>query len=156
MSDVCLTRTDSWEWDLQFNGEDLVLGDDLETAVVISLLTWARRASDDPNPTPGGDPMGWWADATLQESGDFLGSKLWLAEGSKVSADLILQVDQWGKDALQWLVADKVADSVTVSAERSATDLDRVDVLVQLKKPGQVVDYRFELNWQAQQGRRGT
>lgn len=156
MSDLRIARADSWEWDLQFSGADLVLGDDLETAVVISLLTWARRAADDRDPTPGGDLMGWWADSTLQESGDFLGSKIWLADGSKVTPDLLLQVNQWGKDALSWVVADKVADSVTVAAERSALDLNRVDVLVTLQKPGTAVDYRFELNWQAQQGRKGA
>lgn len=156
MSDVRLTRTSSWEFDLEFNGSDLVIGDDLETAVVISLLTWARRASDDPDPTPGGDPMGWWADALLPESGDFLGSKLWLTQRAKVTPDVLLQVSQWGEEALQWLVDDRVADSVTVTGERSTIAPDRVDVLVQLKKPGQVVDYRFELNWQAQEARGTT
>ena len=156
MSDLRLARTSSWEFDLEFNGSDLVLGDDLETAVVVSLLTWARRATDDPDPTPGGDPMGWWADALLRETGDFLGSKLWLTQRAKITPDVLLQADQWGEEALQWLVDDRVAESVTVAAERSSLATDRVDLLVQITKPGQVVDYRFELNWQAQEGRRGT
>ena len=156
MSDVRLTRTSRWEFDLEFNGSDLVIGDDLETAVVISLLTWARRASDDPDPTPGGDPMGWWADALLQETGDFLGSKLWLTQRAKISPDVLLQVSPWGEEALQWLVEDRVADSVSVTGERSAIAPDRVDVLVQVVKPDGAVDYRFELNWQAQEARGTT
>lgn len=100
--------------------------------------------------------MGWWADALLPESGDFLGSKLWLTQRAKVTPDVLLQVSQWGEEALQWLVDDRVADSVTVTGERSTIGGDRVDVLVQLKKPGQVVDYRFELNWQAQEARGTT
>ena len=61
-----------------------------------------------------------------------------------------------GRRALQWLVDDRVADSVSVTGERSAIAPDRVDVLVQVVKPDGAVDYRFELNWQAQEARGTT
>lgn len=154
MSDLRLKRTEQWDFDLEFNGQDLVLADDMETAVIISLFTWARRASEDPDPTPGGDQMGWWADETLEPSGDFVGGKLWLSQRSKITPDLFLQIDQWGSEALDWMIQDGVADSVTFTVERSAT-LDRVDLLIQLSKGGRIpVDYRYELNWEAQTSRR--
>src|SRR5690554_8095242 len=95
MSDLRLKRTQQRDFDLDFDGQDLVLGDDMETAVIISLFTWARRAAEDPDPIPGGDQMGWWADETLEPSGDFLGGKIWLSQRSKITPDLFLQLEQW-------------------------------------------------------------
>jgi phage gp46-like protein len=155
MSDLRLSRTTEWDFDLEFTGEDLVIGDDLETAVVVSLFTWARRAADDPDPTPGSDPMGWWADETLEDANDFLGSKWWLAEGSKITPDLFMQVGQWGQQALAWMLEDKVADRVEILPERSTIQADRVDVLVRIIQPaGAAVEYRYRLNWEAQASRR--
>jgi len=153
MSDLRLYRTTSHDWDLEFTGKDLTLGDDLETAVIISLLTWARRAAEDPDPVPNGDPMGWWADETLEPPGDFVGSKWWLAARSKITPDLFLQLTQWGAEALDWMIQDQVAESVTVTPEASSTR-DRVDISVTIQKPGGLSSsYRYELNWQAQTSR---
>lgn len=153
MSDLRLARTASHDWDLEFTGKDLTLGDDLETAVVVSLLTWARRAADDPDPVPNGDPMGWWADETLDPPGDFVGSKWWLSSRSKITPDLFLQLTQWGREALDWMIQDKIAESVTVTPEAPSTR-DRVDILVSIQKPGGLSSsYRYELNWQAQTSR---
>lgn len=155
MSDLRLKRTQQWDFDLDFDGQDLALGDDMETAVIISLFTWARRAAEDPDPVPGGDQMGWWADETLEPSGDFLGGKIWLSQRSKITPDLFLQLEQWGSECLDWMVQDGVAESVAVTVERSTMELNRVDILVQVLKGGQVlVDYRYELNWEAQTSRR--
>lgn len=154
MSDLRLKRSEQWDFDLDFKDGDLVLGDDLETAVIISLFTWARRAVDDPDPMPGADQMGWWADETLDPTGDVYGGKLWLTQRSKITPDLMLQARQWGAEALDWMVQDGVADSVEVIPERSATELNRVDILVQVTKPGaKKIDYRYELNWEAQASR---
>jgi phage gp46-like protein len=155
MSDLHLKRTEQWDFDLEFDGQDLVLANDMETAIIISLFTWARRASEDLDPTPGGDQMGWWADETLEPSGDFLGGKIWLSQRSKITPDLVLQLDQWGSDALDWMIQDGLADSVDLTVERSATESDRVDIQVQAKKGGQIpANYRYELNWEAQTSRR--
>ena len=157
MSDLRLARTTEWDYDLQFTGEDLVIGDDLETAVIVSLFTWARRAEDDPDPTPGGDAMGWWADETLEDGTDFLGSKWWLTTGSKITPDLFMQVAQWGQQALAWLLEDRVADRVEILPERSTIQPDRVDVLVRILQPaGASVEYSYRLNWEAQASRGST
>lgn len=151
MPDLRLTRTPDWEWDLEFTGLDLAVGDDLETAVVISLLSWARRLADDPNPSPNSDPMGWWADFLLEDANDFVGSKLWLAHGEKASPDLLLQISQWGKDALRWMIDDGVATDATVEAERVTTD--RIDILVTITKPNGSEVFRYSINWAAQAAR---
>lgn len=154
MSDLRLTRTESGDWDLQFDGQDLVVGDDLETAIIVSLFTWARRLADDPDPTPGGDPMGWWADETLEGGTDFLGSKWWLAERSKITPDLFLQVTQWGKQALAWVLEDGVSERVEILPSRSPLQADRVDVLVRIHRPGETpTEYKYRLNWEAQASR---
>jgi len=155
MSDLRLKRTQQWDFDLDFDGQDLVLGDDMETAVIISLFTWAHRAAEDPDPVPGGDQMGWWADETLEPSGDFLGGKIWLSQRSKITPDLFLQLEQWGAECLDWMVQDGVGDSVSITMEKSALELNRLDILVQVQKGGRIpVDYRYELNWEAHTSRR--
>lgn len=157
MSDLRLTRTKEWDFDLEFSDGDLTLSDDLETAIIMSLFSWARRSTEDPDPAPGGDPMGWWGDETLDDQGDFIGSKLWLTGRSKLTPDLILSATEWGSEALQWMVDDKVAAAVEVIPTRSALEADRVDILVRLTKPGSpAVDYRYELNWTAQAARGTT
>lgn len=155
MPDLRLARTTDWEWDLALDGTglDLETGDDLESSIVISLLSWARRADDDPQQAPGTDPMGWWADFLQDDPNDKLGSKLWLASGEKITPNLILQIQQWCKDALRWMVKDGVADSVDVAVTRPDAKTDRLDIVVSVVKPGASEPSLYSLNWAAQSAR---
>jgi phage gp46-like protein len=87
-------------------GTGLVAGDDLLTAVLISLFTDAQAETDDTIPDGSDDPRGWWGGA--------IGSKLWLRMRSKALPVTLALVKHDIEQALAWLISDGVAASVTV------------------------------------------
>lgn len=94
-------------------------GGDLETAVILSVMTDARAAPDDVIPDGSGDPRGWWADTT-----DFqIGSKVWLRQRSKATDDTLGVVKDDIDRALKWMVDDGVAARVDVLTEWTAPSM---------------------------------
>ena len=93
---------------------DLQAGNDLETAVLVSLFT-DRVLPDDQTPPDGtNDRRGWWADTF---TGTPIGSRLWtLRRAVKSNAALVLkQARDMCAEALQWLIDDGVAGSIAIS-----------------------------------------
>lgn len=90
--------------------------DDLPRAVLISLFTWRRANPDDE--LPGGDKYGWWGDSFPQIANDRIGSRLWLLLRSKLTNQTVIQAREYAEEALQWLIDDGVAASISVVAER--------------------------------------
>lgn len=80
----------------------------LETAVIVSLLS----DSD------------WWA-------GSFIGSRLpRFIERGKLDNKTVKDVQQEATKALQWMIDDRIAKSVTVSAQRVGTEGLAVECVV--------------------------
>ena len=90
-------------------GDGLVSGQDLYTAVLISLFSDAEAAPDDVIPDGSGDPRGWW--------GGTIGSKLWLRARSKATPTLLALVKADIAQALQWLIDDDVVAAIDVTTE---------------------------------------
>lgn len=88
-------------------GQGLLGGDELATAVLISLFSDAAAADDDPVPSGSDDRRGWWAGA--------IGSKLWLRLRAKATDLTLALVKRDIEEALAWLVEDDVAASIDVS-----------------------------------------
>jgi len=88
-------------------------GDDLETAVFISLFSDRQANSDDVIPDGSTDRRGWWGD---QDQAVLLGSRLWLLSRSRLDDNAAKMAVIYAKEALQWLLDDQVAESVTVTA----------------------------------------
>jgi len=87
----------------------LSFGNDLATAVIISLFTDAQAGPDDTIPDNTSDPRGWW--------GGPIGSRIWLyADRGKATPDLPGQVQQAAAEALQWMIDDGVATSIDTAA----------------------------------------
>jgi phage gp46-like protein len=97
-----------------FSGvSDLQAGDDLFTAVLISLFTDAQADSDDIIPDGSNDPRGWWGDLG-EDVG--IGSKIWLLSRSKQTEEVRVKAETYLAAALQWLVDDQIAASISVAA----------------------------------------
>lgn len=96
-------------------GDGLALGDDLLTAVLISLFTDAEADTDDAILDGSGDPRGWWAGA--------IGSKIWLRARSKATPLVLALVKNDIERALAWLIEDDVAAAVSVETEWTRTGL---------------------------------
>ena len=106
------TATGYGDWALQ--GVQLQAGDDLQTAVLISLFTDAQADSDDVVPDGSGDVRGWWGDTGADYP---IGSKLWLLSRAKQTQETLNLAQDYIQDALQWLIDDGVAASIDVVTE---------------------------------------
>jgi phage gp46-like protein len=98
----------------KFEMGDIAKDEGLETAVLISLYTDRRVtvAELPPNET---DQGGWWAD-TFEQEGDGTGSKIWLLNKSKANDQTIAQMETYAAEALQWMIDDGVARSISIEA----------------------------------------
>lgn len=150
LADLSLTwQSATGDADLSMIDSDLASDPGLETAVILSLFT-DRRAKDDDVP-PSGDPndrRGWWGDQFLDVEGDRYGSRLWLLDRSKLNSETLKLADEYCREALAWMVEDRVVASVGVLVERAAAD--RMTITITLARPGRdAVTFRFARAWDA-------
>lgn len=136
--------------DLSMIDSDLASEAGLETAVLLSLFT-DRRAKNDDVP-PSGDPndrRGWWADQFADIEGDLFGSRLWLLDRAKLSPEVARRAEEYVREALQWMLDDKVVASIGVTIDISRRDTMLIGVTLQ--RPGRdAVAFRFGRAWDSQ------
>jgi phage gp46-like protein len=114
MSDITLVWNSSTDTgDFEISGADLLTGNDLSTAILVSLLTDREARPDDKIPDGTTDPRGWWAD----DSSYPIGSRLWLLARAKQTAQTLASARDYIVEAVQWLIDDGVAASVDVYVE---------------------------------------
>lgn len=101
-------------------------------AVVISLFTWRRAASDDP--VDDEERFGWWGDSYPSVADDRIGSRLWLLRRVKLTAGTQRDAAFYANEALQWLLDDGQVLEVDVLTER--VDSSRLNLRVMLTIPG--------------------
>ena len=115
--------------DLTLSNNDIETHEGLETAILLSLFT---------------DRGGWWGDPVL-------GSRLYLLARSKREQSVLSQAVDYAVEALSWLVEDRVASSVNVSAEFIPGGFG---IAVDVTRPtGDVATYKFNRTWLAQEAR---
>jgi len=109
------------QWDVQnacgdwvLLGSQLQTGNDLQTAVLISLFTDRTATADDIIPDSSGDPRGWVGD--LDETYP-IGSRLWLLDRSKQTATVLASATDYCAEALQWLIDDGVVARFSIVVE---------------------------------------
>jgi phage gp46-like protein len=95
---------------------DLQSGNDLQTAVLISLFTDRVASADDIPPDGTTDPRGWWAD----DAASPVGSRLWLLARAKQTDDTLQRAYDYIVEALQWLIDDGVVARFGITVEWSA------------------------------------
>lgn len=119
----------------------------LDTAIIISLFTDRRAEADDILPDGGDDRRGWWGDAFADKPGDKIGSRWWLLRRSKITEETLLRLEEYGMEALQWLLDDQVAVDLSVIASRVSRTGVQVDISFARPKQGPV-KYRFTKYWE--------
>lgn len=139
--------------DLVLEGADLALDDGLETAILISLFT--DRRTDDPESVPSGDgdARGWWGDAVPVTEGDLIGSRLWLLSREKQGPSVLRRAEEYAREALQWLIEDRIADKIVVVADSPQPGWWTLEVIVHRPR-GERMSYRFHRTWDTQSERR--
>ena len=156
MSDIGLTwSATEGAADVALSENDIATDGGLETAVFLSLFTDARAEDSDELPTGETSRRGWWGDAFPTVTGDRWGSRLWLLARSKRTVETLRRAEQYAREALAWLLVDKVASRVDVMAEAVGGDMLGFSVAV-YRPTGDIVQYRYEYNWASQEARRSV
>jgi len=132
---------------LQVENGDLAIDEGLQTAVTISLFT-DQRVSEDELPVEEKSKRGWWADAFPVTDQDKIGSKLWLLERVKRTAETLRKFEDYSKEALNWLIEDGVAETIEVTA--SYDENNQLVAAITIKKPKGRTS-RFQLLWDKQE-----
>lgn len=120
---------------------DLVSGNDIETAVLISLFS--DRLANEDDATDDGDRRGWWGDTGEDV---LLGSRLWLLNRSPLTRAVARKAEIYAEEALAWLVSDGVLSAVSASSRILWPD--RLYLTISLSRPGgSKQEYKFEWLW---------
>lgn len=132
------------DWSIEAG--QLALGDDLASAILISLFS-DRVLPDDQLPPDGtGDRRGWWADTYR---GQPLGSRLWTLErGVKSNGPALLaSAKDMCLEALSWLVSDGVAARIDVTTFWLAAN--KLGIMIKIAKPtGTPQAFEYAWSWQ--------
>jgi phage gp46-like protein len=155
MADIALVMGE-FNGDIAVDGLDLARDDGLETSVIISLFT-DRRATPEQVPVelPQDDLRGYWGDVRPEVEGDTTGSLLWLLSREKQLPVILTRAEQYCREALAWMIEDKIATRVDVAAEYIATGwmLITTDIY---RPDGEPVRYRYQYEWAAQAAKRAA
>ena len=144
LGDVKLEWT-STSMDAAIEDDDIAIDPGLRTAVLLSLMLDRRAEDDDVLPSDDGDRRGWWADELAAVEGDLVGSRLWLLDRSKRREDIVRRADEMVREALAWMLEDRVAASLDVEIELGAREL-LIGVTVH-RPTGDPVTFRFAHVW---------
>jgi phage gp46-like protein len=156
MSDVSFKRrsTDVGFLDMAIVDGDISFGDELESMVMVSLLTDARATAEEyeqaslslvENPNNVIKLNGWWGDTYSSIQGNQIGSKLWLNARQKTTNDVRILTEQWAEQSLQYLIDDGIASAVGATA---GWDKDVMNMNIQITKPdGTLEDFRYQFVW---------
>lgn len=134
--------------DWQMNGPALLSGNDLETAVIISLFTDRRAQRGDVIPDNTNDPRGWWGDNQVSgNSASPIGSRLWLLARSTAPTQRVLnQAVTYAREALQWLITDGIAAAVDVEANWNAPNFLALKVTIR-RTDGTITAINYPWAW---------
>ena len=127
MADLSLSFDDATQRaDLVIANNDLATGEDLRTAVILSLFTDRGTA---------------WQDSL---EGVPLGSRLFLLRRAKRTPQTLLQARDTCQEALAWLVSDGVAQGVAVQTGWDGTILRIGITIAQAAGPGAQFSFMWE------------
>lgn len=155
MADIALVMGE-FGGDVVVDGLDLARDDGLETAVVISLFT-DRRATPEQVPAelPQDDLRGYWGDVRPDVEGDQSGSLLWLLAREKQLPQTLSRAQQYAREALDWMLADRIATRIDVAADYVA--MGWMLLTIDIYRPdGSAVRYRYQYEWAAQAAKRAA
>lgn len=132
--------------DMAMIDSDLASDRGLVTAVLLSLFTDRRAEPDDAPPSGDArDRRGWWADELAEVDGDRIGSRLWLLDRAKRTRETELRAEEYVREALAWMLEDRVVSRIDVEIETTANGLL---IAVGLQRPGRdSVAFRFAHTW---------
>ena len=128
--------------DWQTGGGGLQDGNDLETAILISLFTDRLARTDDG--IDGDDRRGWWGDTNSEYP---IGSRLWLVRREKLTTKVALKAEDYANEALVWLLDDGVVTAISSNAQ--IVYPNRLNLIISYQQPTQTqASVKFSWVWE--------
>ncbi|EON3358794.1 phage GP46 family protein [Yersinia enterocolitica] len=128
--------------DWQTGGGGLLGGNDLETAILISLFTDRLARTDDG--IDNDDRRGWWADTGAEYE---IGSRLWLLRREKLTTKVALKAEDYANEALAWLLDDGVVTAISTNAQ--IVYPNRLNLIINYQQPEKAqVSVKFSWVWE--------
>ena len=100
--------------------------DPLTRSVMISLFSWRRADAEDKSE----EQNGWWGDKYLSRQGDQIGSKLYLLKRQALTEKTRFLAENYIRQALHWMVEDKVVTSLKVKTSRPDPEKLVIDIIL--------------------------
>lgn len=132
MSDLAITWKNG-QGDLVDLDGALLLDDTLTNAIIISLFTDARVDGE----------RGWWGNSFAAFE---MGSKLWTLHRSKQIDDILEDAERYARDALQWMITDKLVSSFSVTATNPKQSMLLLTIIATMPN-GTVEQRTFSATW---------
>lgn len=145
MSDIAIILENNC-FDIAVENGDLKSDGGLQTAVTISLFT-DRRVSEEQLPPLATDKRGWWGDMFSEIDQDEIGSRLWTLERSKRTTETLRLYEDYSREALNWMIEDGVAQTITVTASYDENGFLIGDIIIARPEGN---ESRFQVNWDQQ------
>ncbi|WP_086649256.1 phage GP46 family protein [Gluconobacter sp. DsW_056] len=132
------TDNDRLDWFVDPTTNSIATTGSLESAVIISLFT-DKRAPDTWTRTD--DKRGWWGndDSSVYEMGSLLWT-LWYIP-TQTTDDYTNLVSGICKDALQWLIEEKIAEDIDITVSMITSSDCRITITV--TQPNQTEQYKY-------------
>lgn len=111
----------------------LLLDDTLTNAIIISLFTDARVDGE----------RGWWGNSFSELE---MGSKLWTLNRSKQIDDILEDAERYARDALQWMITDKLVSNYSVTVTNPKPSMLLLNIAVTMPN-GTVEQRTFSATW---------
>ncbi|WP_019209688.1 phage GP46 family protein [Yersinia massiliensis] len=128
--------------DWQTGGGGLRDGDDLETAILISLFTDRLARADDAIESD--DRRGWWGDTGSEYP---IGSRLWLLRREKLTTKVALKAEDYANEAVAWLLDDGVVTAISANAQ--IVFPNRLNLIISYQQPAQSeASVKFSWVWE--------
>lgn len=113
MADISITwDASNSRGDWKMSGPVLATGNDIETAILISIFSDRMAQPGDVIPDGTNDPRGWWADDDVP-----IGSRMWLLQRAKQTGTTLQLAYDYLAEALKWMVDDGVVGRFDMSTQ---------------------------------------
>lgn len=122
---------------------DFQLVQGFDTSIAVSLYGEQRALPEEVSDAA--RRRGWWGNTTNDDPTFQLGSKLWLLEQARLTAQTINSAQNYAQQAIQWLVDDGYLPALTVTASGAGGTLTINGNLVRDSSSGTGVFYSL---WQ--------
>ena len=131
-------------FDLSISGGDLQTNLDLETSLLISILSDRRSFPDDSIP----NSRGWVGDAIKRDDETVIGSRLWLLGRRKQTIPTLQEIEDYAREALDWYVDKGLASDYTLNIFHQDKLRGITALEIEIIRPQGNISKTFNYTWE--------